>query len=170
MGMAHSIEGRFPFLDYRLVDFCNSLPSNLKLRGLTEKYLLKQLGKTWLPGEISQRSKRPYRAPIHRSFFNACAPDYVAELLSTKQLKETEYFNPQAVEQLVQKILRGNGVSESDDMALAGILSTQLLHRRFVRRFQFAPTLSASDRVKVCGPLAAAGEKLRFLVTRPPST
>lgn len=44
MGMAHSIEGRFPFLDYRLVEFCNRLPPSLKLRGLTEKYILQTTG------------------------------------------------------------------------------------------------------------------------------
>src|SRR6266496_615759 len=81
MGMAHSIEGRFPFLDCRLVEFCNRLPANLKLRGLTEKYLLKKVGQTWLPQEIWRRPKRPYRAPVHRSFFNNATPDYVRELL-----------------------------------------------------------------------------------------
>jgi asparagine synthase (glutamine-hydrolysing) len=150
MGMAHSIEGRFPFLDCRLVDFCNRLPPRLKLRGLTEKYLLKLVGKKLLPAEIWQRPKRPYRAPIHRSFFNDCALDYVTELLSPEQLNQAGYFKPQAVAQLVQKIKRGTAVSESDDMALAGILSTQLLHRQFVQNFRLAPTLSESERVKVC--------------------
>jgi asparagine synthase (glutamine-hydrolysing) len=70
MAMAHSVEGRFPFLDCRVVQFCNDLPSNLKLRGLTEKYLLRKLGERWLPKEIWGRRKRPYRAPVHRSFFS----------------------------------------------------------------------------------------------------
>ena len=74
MAMAHSVEGRYPFLDYRVVEFCNRLPPQLKLRGLTEKWLLKRLGKRLLPAEIWQRPKRPYRAPIHRSFFGAGRP------------------------------------------------------------------------------------------------
>jgi asparagine synthase (glutamine-hydrolysing) len=150
MGMAHSIEGRFPFLDVRLVEFCNRLPPGLKLRGLTEKYLLKQLGKQWLPAEIWQRAKRPYRAPIHRSFFNEHTADYVPELLSTRKLDETGLFKAEAVTQLVQKIRQGARVSESEDMALAGILSTQLLHSQFVSRFERRPPLSDADRVKVC--------------------
>ena len=68
MAMAHAVEGRFPFLDYRIVEFCSRLPARLKLRGLTEKYLLKQLGREWLPEDVWQRPKRPYRAPIHRCF------------------------------------------------------------------------------------------------------
>jgi asparagine synthase (glutamine-hydrolysing) len=150
MGMAHSIEGRFPFLDCRLVEFCNRLPARLKLRGLTEKFLLKQLGRRWLPDLIWQRPKRPYRAPIHRSFFHGAPADYVLELLSPKQLAATGLFKAQAVGQLVQKVQRGSALGESDDMALAGILSTQLLHRRFVERFTPAPPIGEKDRVKVC--------------------
>jgi asparagine synthase (glutamine-hydrolysing) len=149
MGMAHSIEGRFPFLDCRLVEFCNRLPPNMKLRGLTEKYLLKQLGRKWLPQEIWQRPKRPYRAPIHRSFFNKTTPDYVNELLSPEQLRKTGLFKPQAVSQLVQKSRQGSPVSETDDMALAGILSTQLIHYQFIERFRTPPPLSESDSVKI---------------------
>jgi asparagine synthase (glutamine-hydrolysing) len=150
MGMAHSIEGRFPFLDYRVVEFCNGLPAPLKMRGLTEKYLLKQVGKKWLPKEIWHRPKRPYRAPIHGSFFNETTAEYVTELLSPGQIRETGYFNPHAVGQLVRKIREGKAVSESDDMALAGILSTQLVHRKFIQDFRLSPTLSETEKVKVC--------------------
>jgi len=68
VSMANSVEGRFPFLDYHMVEFCNRLPDGLKLRGLTEKYILKKLGAKWLPPEIFARPKRPYRSPIHKSF------------------------------------------------------------------------------------------------------
>ena len=150
MGMAHSIEGRFPFLDCRLVEFCNRLPANLKLRGLTEKYLLKKLGQTLLPQEIWRRPKRPYRAPIHRSFFNDATPDYVRELLSPEKLRTSGLFNPDAVSQLVRKIERGASIGEMDDMALAGILSTQLLYSQFVSDFRRAAPLGEKDDVKLC--------------------
>ena len=150
MGMAHSIEGRFPFLDFRLVEFCNRLPARLKLRGLTEKYLLKQLGRKWLPGQIWQRRKRPYRAPIHKCFFHETAPDYVREMLSPEQLRHAGLFHPAAVGQLVKKIGLGGHIGETDDMALVGILSTQLLHHHFVDGFKPGVPLAASDRVKVC--------------------
>ena len=149
MGMAHSIEGRFPFLDYRLVEFCNRLPARLKLRALTEKYLLKQLGRKWLPPEIWQRPKRPYRAPIHRCFFDSAPPDYVVELLSKEQIEAAGLFNPLAVDQLVQKIRQNRPISETDDMALAGILSSQLVHAQFVAGFKRAAPLSDVDDVKV---------------------
>ena len=150
MGMAHSVEGRFPFLDLRVIEFCNRLPARLKLRGLTEKYLLKQLGKKWLPQEIWQRPKRPYRAPIHRSFFGDKPPDYVAELLSPPAIQTSGLFKPAAVTQLVGKIQQGVSIGEADDMALAGILSTQLVWSQFVRSFHRADPLGPNADVKVC--------------------
>ncbi len=141
MGMAHAVEGRFPFLDHRLVEFCCRLPSRFKLRGLTEKYLLKQLGRKLLPPEIWQRTKRPYRAPIHQSLLG---------LVSLEQIAATGLLCVKAVAQLVRKIESGGRVSESDDMALAGIVSTQLVHQLFVADFKMPPPLSDRDDVKVC--------------------
>src|SRR5204863_917531 len=57
MAMAHSVEGRFPFLDYPLIAFCNSLPAKLKLKGLREKFILKKVAHGRLPGEILTRPK-----------------------------------------------------------------------------------------------------------------
>jgi len=148
MAMAHSVEGRFPFLDHRVVEFCNRLPPELKLRGLAEKWLLKQLGHRLVPTNIWRRPKQPYRAPIHRSFFNESTPDYVPELLSEKALRESGLFNPAAVARLARKAQQSARLSEVDEMALVGILSTQLVHHRFVEAFQ-SPSLGAGDRVKV---------------------
>ena len=150
VGMANSVEGRFPFLDYRVVEFANKVPPSYKLRGLTEKYLLKKLAQEWLPDNIWQRPKRPYRAPIHRSFFNDGAPDYVRELLSPEQITATGLFKPGAVNQLIQKIDRGMALGETDDMALVGVLSGQLVYQQFVRDFKMPPPISDADDVKVC--------------------
>ena len=150
VAMAHSVEGRFPFLDHRVVAFCTNLPPDLKLHNLNEKYLLKKLAQEWLPDEIWQRPKRPYRAPIHRSFFNSSTPNYVHELLSPGGIKQTNLFNPAAVTQLVKKIERGARISETDDMALAGILSTQLVHHHFITDFTLPPPISESDDLKIC--------------------
>jgi asparagine synthase (glutamine-hydrolysing) len=150
MAMAHSVEGRFPFLDVRLVEFCNRLPSRLKLRVLQEKWLLKQAAQPWLPETIRRRPKRPYRAPVHRSFFNPDAPDYVRELLAPAAIKESGLFKPALIEQFVAKIDRGMPIGETDDMALVGILSTQLVHHHFIKNFRCEKTLPSGARVKVC--------------------
>ena len=148
MAMANSVEGRFPFLDHRVVEFCNKLPPTLKLRGLTEKWLLRQLGRKLTPAEIWNRSKRPYRAPIRRSFFcDGKTPDYVQEMLSGRFLEETGLFDPRAVEGLVRKAQTGLPFGEVEDMALAGVISTQLVYDRFVKSFSVAPP-ARSDTMK----------------------
>jgi asparagine synthase (glutamine-hydrolysing) len=149
MGMAHSVEGRFPFLDVRLVEFCNALPSSIKLHGLQEKYLLKLAAGPWMPETIRRRPKRPYRAPVHRSFFNEATPDYVRDLLSPSAIKAAGFFKPGAVDQLVRKIEGGAPLGETDDMALVGILSTQLVHHQFVEHF-CTPEPLTDKQVKVC--------------------
>ncbi|HZM86361.1 MAG TPA: asparagine synthase (glutamine-hydrolyzing) [Blastocatellia bacterium] len=147
--MAHSVEGRFPFLDYRVVEFCTKLPSRLKLNGLTEKYLLRQVAKEWLPAEILARVKRPYRAPIHKSFFNEAKLDYVRELLQPEAVRSAGYFNPAAIAQLVAKIEQNRPLGETDDMALVGIISTQLVHQHFVQDFAAPAAIGEADSVKI---------------------
>jgi asparagine synthase (glutamine-hydrolysing) len=149
MAMAHSVEGRFPFLDHRVVEFCNNLPPRLKLLGLTEKYLLKEVSREWLPGEICSRPKQPFRAPIHRSFFPEKRLDYVQELLSPAAIASVGLFNPSTVNHLTTKLDRGLPLGETDDMALAGLLSTQLVATQFISGFQKAPPIHATDDVKV---------------------
>jgi asparagine synthase (glutamine-hydrolysing) len=134
MAMAHSVEGRYPFLDYRVMEFCGRLPAEMKMPVLTEKWILKQLGRKYLPDQIWQRLKRPYRAPIHRSFFSPKPLDYVEELLSEKAIETAGLFDPRAVQMLAQKARTSSAMSEVEDMALVGILSAQLVDQQFVRR------------------------------------
>lgn len=148
MAMGHSVEGRYPFLDYRVIEFNNRLPHEVKLRGLTEKWLLKQLGKKLVPETIWKRYKRPYRAPIQRSFFSQKPPDYVMDLLSEEALQESGYFNPEAITSLVSKAQSGAKLSEVDDMALVGALSTQLVYQQFVKGFDL-PAIKPQERLKI---------------------
>lgn len=153
MAMAHSVEGRYPFLDYRVVEFAGRLPPNLKLNVLTEKFLLKRLGSKYLPGEIWQRVKRPYRAPVHRSFFPGAPIPWVEELLSERRLVQSGLFDPDPVRRLAAKVSGGSSLSEMEDMALVGILSAQLVDEQFVRNFRMdgmgsmPPVVKVVDRV-----------------------
>jgi len=135
MAMANSVEGRFPFLDHRVIEFANRLPPRYKLRGLTEKYILRKAAQDLLPDAIRLRVKQPYRAPDSQSFFRGgCAEGYVSELLDARRLREAGYFDPRAVQQLVAKCRDGRAVGFGDNMAFVGILSTMLVDDLFVRR------------------------------------
>ena len=137
MAMANSVEGRFPFLDHRVVELAARTPANLRLNGLTEKYLLKEIARQQVPAELIDRAKQPYRAPISRCFMCADPPEYVPELLSEAALKRSGYFDPVKVQRLTAKCRQQDGrlASERENMALVAILSTQLLDRQFIQAF-----------------------------------
>jgi len=129
MLMAHSVEGRFPFLDHRLLEFAARLPDRFRLAGLREKWVLRKAVEDLLPEEIGKREKRPYRAPILRSFLGPGAPSWPMELLEEGSLKASGLLDPLPVRRLLAKCRKNleTGVSESDEMALVGVLSTLLL-------------------------------------------
>jgi len=131
MAMAHSVEGRFPFLDHRVVSFAGKLPPRLKMKVLNQKYLLKLAVEGLIPPRIQKRYKQPYRAPDGKSFFAKPVP-YVDEMLSAASVKRFGVFQPQMVAGLVGKFKSGRPTSTKDNMALVGILSTQLLLAQFV--------------------------------------
>jgi asparagine synthase (glutamine-hydrolysing) len=141
MLMANSVEGRFPFLDADVMEFCNSLPPQFKLTGLTEKFILKQVAKGVIPDRIIRRQKQAYRAPDAASFVGPDAPEYVADMLSEDTLKAAGLFDIQAVRGLfakcqerARKVGEEGVFSNADNMALVGILSTQLMYQQCVRR------------------------------------
>ncbi|MFZ5523329.1 MAG: asparagine synthase (glutamine-hydrolyzing) [Pseudomonadota bacterium] len=135
MLMGHSVEGRFPFLDKDVVTLADSLPAAYKLRVLDEKHVVKRAAAAVVPSEILARKKQPYRAPDALSFVAGNAPEYIDEVLSEPALRDANVFEPQAVVQLLRKCrARGSEgqFSNTDNMALVGVLSTQLLHRQFI--------------------------------------
>lgn len=128
MGMANSVEGRYPFLDPRLVEYSIKLPASYKMLGLREKAILKYAMRDSLPSQTLRRTKQPYRAPIRPVFFSENSPEFVVDCLSKENLKKTGYFDSDAVTGLVAKFQRSGRVSETEEMVLTGILSVQLLH------------------------------------------
>jgi asparagine synthase (glutamine-hydrolysing) len=150
MAMAHSVEGRFPFLDHRLAEFAAKIPPRLKMKGLTEKHLLKRATRHLVPPEITRRTKQPYRAPDAKSFFRSdngqARHDYIEELLAPARVRQDGVFRAEAVQRLVEKAKRGRVVGTRDNMALVGVLSTQLLIDRFVRELPSVPAAGLGAR------------------------
>ena len=131
---ANSIEGRVPYLDHRVIEFGNRLPPQFKIRGLTEKYLLRRALAGLLPTDIVTRTKQPYRAPDSASFFvNGKAPDYVSDLLSAERIRKAGYFDAASVGRLLDKCRAGKATGFADNQAFVGILSTMLLDETFLR-------------------------------------
>ncbi len=135
MLMAHSVEGRFPFLDVQVVELARSLPPSYLLHVLDEKHVLKRAAEGLVPPEIIARKKQPYRAPDALSFLGEGAPGWIADAMSPAAVERVGVFDPRAVSRLYQKCRASDGgqFSNADNMAFVGVLSTQLLHEALVR-------------------------------------
>jgi len=127
VAMAHGVETRSPFLDYRVVEFASRLPVSLKMKVLQEKYLLKRSASGLVPRSILNRKKQPYGAPGGCIFFTNAGRSWSDDLLSETALRKAGIFNPERVRRLVSKCREGHVAGAGDSMALTGILSTQLL-------------------------------------------
>jgi asparagine synthase (glutamine-hydrolysing) len=134
MLMAHSVEGRFPFLDPAVIDLAHGLPDAMKLRVLDEKHVLKRVAAGLVPGEILARKKQPYRAPDAQSFASPAAAPAIDELLSERAVAAAGVLDAPAIARLWRKCRAagGRGLSNTDNMALVFAISTQLLCRELL--------------------------------------
>ena len=130
VAMGNGLEVRYPFLDHRLVEFCNRVPPKIKMRGLHEKCMLKKIASRELPREITGRDKFPYRAPSVNPSVEQLKP-----YLDRKALGQAGYFDAKLATGLASKLgPRSGSGTEIEQMAMNGILSTQIFHERFIRR------------------------------------
>jgi len=143
MMMANSVEGRVPFLDHRVIELAARVPPRFKIRGLQEKYLLKQAFLHALPPIISQRPKQPYRAPIS-SCLSPRHTHLAARLMSERELGRMGVANAGVVGRLLQSAEQG-ALAERDEMALCTVASVQLLKHLFVDRFQTNASPTSND-------------------------
>lgn len=107
MSMAHSIEARPPFLDHTLWEFCATVPSGLKLRDSTEKYLLRKAGEGIIPEAARVRKKKALTVPFTRWAAKPQLPEWAETAISETQLKKTGLFDPAAVLRLRRTVQTG---------------------------------------------------------------
>ena len=133
MLMGNSVEGRFPFLDHRVLDLAARLPDAVKLRVLNEKYVMKRLAASLVPPAVLARRKQPYRAPIAETLTGTEAPAWTREALDPEAVEAVGVFDPCKTRKLIDKLATRHGIpGESDNMALMAISSVQLLHDKVV--------------------------------------
>ena len=131
MAMGNSVEGRYPFLDHRLIEFASKLPDDYKLNGLTEKYILKKSMAGKIPGSIVNRSKQAYRAPISLDIFKGS--EHFENYMNTDSINKSGVFDKSKTEKLINKFNNGKNISEVDNMALIAIFSTRIIEDLFIR-------------------------------------
>jgi asparagine synthase (glutamine-hydrolysing) len=102
MSMAHSLEARVPFLDRAVVELCRRIPSRLRMRGLTTKYLLRQAVADKLPTSVLRGKKRGFNVPMP-AWLAGNLRDFTRDVLSPTRLRRQGLFDPAAVQRLVDE-------------------------------------------------------------------
>lgn len=126
--MAHGIEARVPFLDHRVVEFAATLPADMKLRGLKDKYILRKTMKPYLPLKKDMQKKERFFVPVDHWLKHQLQP-LSEELLSEKLIKKQGYFNPA----YVQKMMTGyNSSPLFYGRQIWTLLNFQLWHKMFI--------------------------------------
>jgi len=130
MEMAHSIEGRTPFLDHHLVAAVNRMPIDLKIRGITEKYILREAARPYITDTVYKRQKHPFVAPVAlRGRF----AEMVHDILHSKALDAIPYFDAAKVRAALEAFpaIDDPVAREGRGWALTEITSACVLHQRY---------------------------------------
>ncbi|MBU1220216.1 asparagine synthase (glutamine-hydrolyzing) [Myxococcota bacterium] len=129
MSMAHSVEGRYPFLDHRLIEKVFHYPDSYKMKVLKQKYLLTKTFEKNIPPSIVNRPKRPYMSPDLKSFFvNGELTETAEFFLSDLTVDNFGIFDKKYVGRLINKFKKKipENIGYRDNMIITFLLSTQM--------------------------------------------
>jgi asparagine synthase (glutamine-hydrolysing) len=126
--MAHSLEARSPFLDHELMEYVAKIPSTLKLKRMTTKYILKKALKGILPSEIISRKKKGFVVPIDR-WFRDELKEMVYDVLLGQRSIERGYFNKSFIQRILDEHVSGQW---NWQYHIYNLLMLELWHRQFI--------------------------------------
>lgn len=130
--MAHSIEGRLPFLDHKVVELVLNMPVALKISGLTEKYVLREAAKPFITETMYNRQKHPFLAPPSTFKPNEPLQELVQDTLRSSRMSGIPFYNHAAVIELLDQLPKMDESKRSSiDVALMKMLSAYFLQERF---------------------------------------
>ena len=127
MSMAHALEVRVPFLDYQFVEFCATIPGDLKLEGFTTKGIFRSAMKGILPDVIRGRGKQGYSLPI-KNCLRQELREYMTDLLTSSPLM-SEAFNMNYVRQLIRE---HQDYRANHNHILWALINLAIWHRLFI--------------------------------------
>lgn len=128
--MANSIEARVPFLDYRLIEFIETIPPHLKLKGFQGKYLHKKAVEKWLPKSIIYKKKKGFANPIDK-WFRSNMRSYIDKCLLSENSSVNKYFN----KKYIKEIVKMHEEKKEDYMRhIYLLISFELWHQKFISK------------------------------------
>ena len=132
MEMAHSIEGRVPFLDHHVVETICSQPVNQKIRGLTEKFVLREAVRDVITDTVYRRQKHPFLSPPAALNPEDTFETFVQDTLRGSVLASIAYINQKEVVNLLDRLpTMDEGARTANDAVLMILVSMCVLHDRF---------------------------------------
>ncbi len=129
MSMAHALEVRVPFLDYQFVEFCATIPGELKLNGFTTKAIFRSAMRGILPDSIRGRGKQGYSLPI-KNWLRQELRDYMRDLLYASPLMK-EAFEMTYIRRLMQE---HQDYRANHNHILWALINLAVWHRLFVEK------------------------------------
>lgn len=133
MEMSHSIEGRVPFLDHRVVECAVQLPAEMKISGMNEKFVLREATKNKITQEIYERQKHPFLSPPAALKKEGKLFQLLQDTVSSQSFSEQPFFEPNEIKNLIKTVSNQEDplLAAKADPFLTRILSIGLLKDRF---------------------------------------
>lgn len=131
--MAHSLELRAPFLDHRLIELAFRTPPNLKVRGLTDKYIEREYARRTLPEASAKRAKNPFYFPLEHFYNNPAAQELVDMTLNEEAVNKRGYFDYAYIKHLKEKVESGEFIYIKQ---MYSLVILELWHMIFVDKQQ----------------------------------
>ena len=135
MSMSVSLEARVPFLDVELMRLVESIPPNLKIKGLTQKYVLKKAVSTWVPQSTLTRKKIGFATPVDQ-WFRGEWRSRTSDLLLASDSACTLFFRPDVVRQVLDEHVKG---VQDHKRSLFSLLTFELWYQQFIRPTSWPP-------------------------------
>jgi asparagine synthase (glutamine-hydrolysing) len=135
MTMANSLELRVPLLDHKVLEFAAALPSSLKVRGFTTKYIAKKALGCRVPKSILNRPKAGFPVP-YESWLRKELRDWVHEVLFDRTTANRGYFDAPAIHEL----LAGDEADARYSKEIFSLVTLELWHRTFLEQKQTIPS------------------------------
>jgi asparagine synthase (glutamine-hydrolysing) len=132
MTMATAVELRVPFLDHKLVEYICSLPDDAKIRGNQGKWMLRRVMGTQVPPSILTRTKKGFPMPA-AAWFRTELREFVRDTLLSRSSACRDFFNQQAVEEIVERQEAGKFSGYQEVWSL---LVFENWHKQFIRNFK----------------------------------
>ncbi len=133
MEMSHSVEGRVPFLDHKLVEFVKTLPIHFKSRGLTDKYILREAAKPFISESIYRRQKHPFSAPVMPTGSKSRLNQFLCDTLKSHVMQRMGLFSKKACNGIADHLVNPNSPNEPNiEMFALRMVSMAILQQKLI--------------------------------------